>query len=63
MRSQLVPSNSSDIERPTCPDCGQLMWIARITPDAPGYDKRTFDCPVCNISQTAVVRVGLKLNA
>jgi hypothetical protein len=34
------------------------MWIARISPDAPGYDKRTFDCPVCEISQIAVVCVA-----
>jgi len=58
MQSRLVPSNSPDIERPTCPACGQLMWIARISPDAPGYDKRTFDCPVCEISQIAVVCVA-----
>ena len=27
------------------------MWITRINPD----DKRTFTCPVCDISQTAVI--------
>jgi hypothetical protein len=33
------------------------MWLARVMPDAPGYEKRTFDCPVCEISQTDVLEI------
>jgi hypothetical protein len=43
-------------DRPTCANCGTLMWLARIAPDKPGFDSRTFECPVCNESQTLVVR-------
>jgi len=24
------------------------MWIARIEPDEPDYDKRTYECPACD---------------
>ena len=33
---------------PECPKCGSPMWLARIEPDSPGNDKRTFECPVCD---------------
>jgi Zn-finger nucleic acid-binding protein len=57
MQSRLVPSDSPDVERPICPACGALMWLARVTSDAPGYDKRSFDCPVCEISLIAVLEI------
>jgi hypothetical protein len=57
MQSRLVPSNSPDIERPTCPGCGAFMWLARVTCDASGYDQRSFDCPVCEIAQTAMLEI------
>ena len=57
-KQQFTPSNSPRIERPTCAKCGSPMWLARITPsDKPGYDMRTFDCPVCEISETAAVKI------
>jgi hypothetical protein len=57
-QQHFTPSNSPNIERPTCLVCGSLMWLARITPsNKPGYDIRIFDCPVCEISETAVVKV------
>ena len=55
-QQQSTPSNSPTIERPPCPKCGSLMWLARITPEGPDHDRRTFDCPVCNTSETAVVK-------
>ena len=43
---------------PTCPKCGATMWLERIEPDAPGHDKRTFQCPTCEnvISETVKYR-------
>ena len=31
--------------RPHCPNCGTRMWLARIEPDEPSYETRTFECP------------------
>ena len=45
--SKIVASKPPLIERPLCPECGSLMWLARIMPDEPGHDLRTFECPEC----------------
>ncbi len=26
------------------------MWLARVEPDEPGYDRREFECPECDHS-------------
>ena len=44
------------IERPACPKCGNRMMLARIEPDKPGHDKRTFECFDCNHSESVVVK-------
>jgi transcription elongation factor Elf1 len=31
------------------------MMLARIEPDRPGFDRRTFECPACNHSEVVVV--------
>jgi hypothetical protein len=36
------------------------MWLARIMPDEPGYDLRTFECPECG-HQTQQRRPGTDL--
>lgn len=41
---------------PNCPQCGDLMWLSRIEPDKPDHDRRTFECPNCEHTQTAVVK-------
>ena len=43
---------------PICPKCGARMWLARIEPDEPGHDKRTFECQRCEnvITQTVKYR-------
>lgn len=38
---------AQDFDRPQCAKCGCQMWLARIEPGRPGYDHRTFECPVC----------------
>jgi len=43
------------IMRPACPRCGTSMMLARIEPDSPGHDRRTFECPNCDHERTVVV--------
>jgi len=43
----IVASKPPRIERPYCPKCGSLMWLARIMPHEPGWDQRTFECADC----------------
>ena len=45
--SKIVALKPPLIERALCPECSSLMWLARIMPDEPGYDLRTFECPEC----------------
>jgi transposase-like protein len=35
------------IARPPCPNCGATMMLARIAPDGPGFELRSFECPNC----------------
>jgi hypothetical protein len=41
--------------RPPCSRCGAKTWITRIAPSGePGSEFLTFECPVCEISETRV---------
>jgi hypothetical protein len=42
--------------RPQCPKCAALMYLACVTWDEPGCDRRTFECPRCQYVETAVVK-------
>jgi hypothetical protein len=53
--SNLTHASSRAITRPPCPKCGTTMMLARIEPHTPGYDMRTFECPACDHSESAVV--------
>ena len=46
------------LSMPDCAQCGAPMWLARIEPDIPGHDKRTFECPQCGnvVSETVKYR-------
>lgn len=44
------------IERPRCPLCGALMWLASVEPGKPDHDQRTFECPECEHSETVDVK-------
>ncbi len=44
------------IRYPNCPRCGAPMWLARIAPDRPDHDQRTFECPECDHAITEVVK-------
>jgi hypothetical protein len=43
-------------ERPSCPKCGTQMWLATIEPDRPGHDRRTFECPRCQVEKVEIVK-------
>jgi hypothetical protein len=59
MARQVITENEScPLERPWCPTCDIAMWLARIQPDKPGYDRRTFECPVCHDEMVVVVKYG-----
>ena len=56
--SSLTHASSRAITRPPCSKCGATMVLARIEPHTPGYDMRTFECPACGRSESAVVHFG-----
>ena len=58
-RSQVFAPPFKEINRPACPKCGMPMWLAHVAPDKPGFDKRTFECPVCEHSEAVVVAYNL----
>ena len=35
------------IDRPVCKRCQIRMMLARIAPDGPGFEVRSFECPKC----------------
>ena len=47
---------SDAIEHPSCPQCGNRMLLARIEPDKPDHDRRTFQCGKCGHSMSEVVK-------
>ncbi len=47
--SQTAPKNWPQIDRPICEKCGSKMWLARISSDGSDREKRTFECPACDI--------------
>ena len=46
---------SDAILRPPCSKCGTKMQLARIEPDMPDHDRRTFECSNCQHSESVVV--------
>ncbi len=49
-------SNSIVRVRPPCSKCGTQMLLALVEPDKPDHDKRTFECPVCEHSESFVAK-------
>ena len=54
--SEFIPRKKRVIEHPECGACGTPMWLARIEPDKPDHDRRTFECPRCRSEMTEVVK-------
>ena len=50
--------HSDFIFRPDCPKCAKRMNLFRIEPEKPSYELRTFVCPKCNHSETAIGKSG-----
>jgi ribosomal protein S27AE len=53
---QPATAYSDAIKRPPCPQCGSTMLLARIEPDKPGHDRRTFQCGKCGHCSSEVVK-------
>jgi len=54
------PTKHSDsIIRPHCIQCGAKMLLARIEPEKPGYERRTFECAKCQHSISHVAKIKL----
>lgn len=53
--SHFIPPTQT-VEHPKCSKCGAQMWLARIEPEKPDHDRRTFECPECESTQIEVVK-------
>jgi len=53
---QFAELATPQLGRPPCPRCKVEMWLMHIMPDDPRRDIRTFTCPVCEYSESIVVR-------
>ncbi len=51
--TQTRHAESSDIDRPTCEQCGSRMWLRKIAHERSGKEFHTFECPVCEVSTDA----------
>ena len=55
---QPATAYSAAIIRPPCPRCGApRMMLARIEPDMPDHEKRSFECPNCGDEHREVVKL------
>ena len=45
----------SPLERPRCPRCQMRMMLAQREPHGNGSEKRTFECPKCDLNETKIV--------
>jgi ssDNA-binding Zn-finger/Zn-ribbon topoisomerase 1 len=53
---QLATMETHAIVRDPCPECGTAMLLARIEPNEPGNDLRTFECPKCKQSKRRIFK-------
>ena len=53
---QPATAYSASIVRPPCPKCGMRMLLARIEPDTPDHDKRSYECAGCGHEHSEVVK-------
>jgi predicted RNA-binding Zn-ribbon protein involved in translation (DUF1610 family) len=64
MEGRAMPRPSTDtsigiaiaIACPECPKCGTQMMLARVMPESPGHEQRTFECPMCEHSESVLVK-------
>jgi hypothetical protein len=43
--------------RPFCADCDAPMILSLLEQDKPGFELRTFACPMCAATESIIVRV------
>ena len=58
MHSQIHVSQAEFVPPPQCPHCGGQMRLVPIVNDSSGHGMRTFECPLYQHDQAAVVRFG-----
>jgi hypothetical protein len=49
---------SPSVSAPSCSQCATRMLLVRISPDRPGYERRTYECPWCPREMTEVFCVN-----
>jgi hypothetical protein len=49
-------TNSNFIPRLLCAKCGNSMRLARIEPERPSHEIRTFECPTCGHCTSIVIK-------
>jgi hypothetical protein len=57
--SEYTLENAPVTARADCPKCTRhatQMYLARIEPEKPGFDLRTFECPRCQHVEIAIVQ-------
>jgi hypothetical protein len=54
--SEYTLENTPLRTRQKCPACKAFMYLARIAPDEPGFDRRSFECPRCQHVEISVVK-------
>jgi hypothetical protein len=42
--------------QPPCAKCGSPMWLVRLDPHDRDHDLRTFECKVCEYSESKVIK-------
>lgn len=47
-----LPFDQRRYSRPSCPNCGNNMWLIMAEELIPGQQNRTFWCKVCKTQQT-----------
>ena len=58
MQHSYIRQLQQEIEHPRCARCGAPMWLARIEPDGPSLEKRTFECQVCQYEAIDIQKNG-----
>jgi hypothetical protein len=54
--SPIPPSPSILLSRQVCPECHGQMFLRRVEPDVSDHDRRTYECAMCDHTETRVVK-------
>ena len=55
-QSQPFPEPAKGVLQPPCPKCGLPMWLVNLSKVDLEHDLRTFECKVCEHTESAVVK-------